>query len=166
MDDVTQSVLIAVIGGLVGSVLTLIAMRWSTLRSIDSAKEILRTQLLYEEKKKALKKLHTLVDQRYETYDAFKLAILGFLGTLEGGFLPEELRGAIGSKISELDRFLVEHHLAPPEPSDEDIDRWIGGYEEYLNELPPNERAGIEFENNLRAIKGSIRHLIGKYIEP
>jgi hypothetical protein len=141
-------------------------MRWSTLRSIDSAREILRTELLYEEKKKALKELHKLVDQRYPTYPAFKEAILAFLGTLQADFLPVELKGAIESRINDLDRFLVDNRLAAPEPSDEEIDRWINGYQEYLDQLAPDERAEIEFEGRLREIKSTIMHLITEHIRP
>jgi hypothetical protein len=144
----------------------LIAMRWSTLRSIESAKEILRTQLLYEEKKKALRSLHGLVEQRYDTYRAFKLAILEFLRTLEADFLPAELGAAIYSKINELDKFLEDKGLVAPEPSNEEIDSWIKGYEEYRQALPFPEREELEFEDRLKEIKSSTRELISEHIKP
>jgi hypothetical protein len=39
-------------------------------------------------------------------------------------------------------------------------------YEEYLKGLPFPERAELEFEDRLKAIKGSIRQLISEHIKP
>jgi hypothetical protein len=166
VDEVVLTILSALFGGIVATVLTLIATRWSTLRSISSAKEMLRIQLLYEEKKKALRELHRLVEKKYATYSAFKLAILEFLGTLEADFLPEELRHAISSKINELDKFLQNSGLVAPEPSNEEIDSWIKDYEDYRESLPFPQKEELEFEDRLRAIKGSIRRLISEQIKP
>ena len=166
MNDVLVTILSALFGGLVATALTLWAMRWSTLRSIKSAREILRTQLLYEEKKKALKRLHGLVEQRYDTYPAFKLAILAFLRTLEADFLPAELGAAIASNINELDKFLEDRGLVAPEPSSEEIDSWMKDYDEYREALPFPEREELEFEDRLKEIKNSIRKLISEHIKP
>jgi hypothetical protein len=165
MDDIT-AIVIALFGGLAGVVLTLMVTRWSTLAIINSAKGTLRTQLLYEEKKKALKELHRIVEQRYETYAAFKDAMLAFLKTLEADFLPVELRDAISHKINELDKFLEDSGLVALGPSNEEIDSWMKDYDEYLKTLPFPEQAESEFEDRLKAIKGSIRHLISEQIKP
>jgi hypothetical protein len=166
MDDIVLTILSALLGGLLATALTLIAMRWSTLRSIESAKEMLRTQLLYDEKKKALKELNRLVEQRYETYPAFKEAILAFLKTLEADFLPVELRPAIEFKIDELDKFLENKGLVAPEPSNEEIESWMKGYDEYREGLPFPDREELEFEDRLREIRSSIRQLITEHIKP
>jgi len=166
MDDIVLTVLSALLGGLLATVLTLIVMRWSTLRSIESAKEILRMQLLYEEKKKALKRLHGVVEQRYNTYPAFKLAILAFLRSLEADFLPAELGAAINSKLNELDKLLEDRGLVAPEPSNKEIDSWMKDYEEYREALPSPEREILEFEDRLKEIKSSIRQLISEHIKP
>lgn len=166
MDDVILTILSALFGGLVATALTLIAMRWSTLRTIESANETLRTQLLYEERKRALKELNRLIEQRYKNYDAFKQAILEFLKSLEADFLPTELGAAINSKISELDKFLEDKGLVAPTPSDEEIDSWMKDYEEHLESLPFPQREEVEFEDRLKEIKRSIGQLISKHIKP
>jgi len=62
MDEVVLKVSNTLFGGVVATALTLIPMRWSTPRTIESAKVTLRTQLLYEERKGALKELNRLVE--------------------------------------------------------------------------------------------------------
>ncbi len=166
MDEIVKIILAAIVGGLAGSILTLIAIRWSTLKSIKAAEKGLRTQLIYEDKKKALTELFRLANQEYKTYPEFKAKVSSFLEGLESEFLPAELKSAIRTKFYELDKFMEDSGLAPPPPSDEELKSWLEGYEESFKELPYWEKVEAQFEERLRAIKSSIKRLISQHIKP
>jgi hypothetical protein len=165
LDEVSFAILSATFGGLAASLLTLIAMRWSTLKTIKSAEESLRVQLLYEEKRRALKELRHLVDQKYKTYPDFKQSVLSFLQTFESDFVPIELKNEIRSQIGELDKFLEDTGLAPGEPTEKEIDLWAEQYQEEIASLPVELQAEHEFEERLGSIKSSVRNLITKYVK-
>ena len=166
IDEIVQITLVAIFGGFAGGFVTLLAIRWSTLKSLEKAKERLQTQLLYEEKKKALRELYRLVDQKYKTYSEFYVRVSSFLDRLESEFLPVELKSAIQTEFYELDKFMEDSGLAPPSPTDEEADYWVNVYKESLEGLTDWEKAEDEFEERLRTIKRSIKHLIGQHIKP
>lgn len=166
MDEIAHIILAAVVGGLAGSIVTLIAVRWSTLKSIKAAEKGLRTQLIYEDKKKALAELFRLVDQEYDTYPKFKAKVYSFLGGLESEFLPAELKSAIRTKFYELDKFMGDSGLAQPPPSDEELKSWLEDYEESFKELSYWGQVEHEFEERLSKIKSSIKRLISQHIKP
>ena len=166
MDEIAQTISVAVFGGFAGSLMTLIAVRWSTLKSLKAAEERLRTELLYEEKKKALRELYRLIDQEYKTYAEFKAKVTSFLTGLESEFLPVELKNAIRTKFYELDKFLEDSGLVPPPPSDEEINSWIKDYEDSLKYYSNWERAELEFRDRFGALKGSIKRLVSQHIKP
>lgn len=166
MDGIVETILIGMFGGFAGSLLTLIAVRWSTLKSIKAAEERLRTELLYEERKRALRKLYHLAEQEYKTYKEFKASVSAFLRDLESEFLPAELKNAIQTEFQELDKFLVGSGLVPPPESDEEAKNWTEEYGNYLKALPEWERAELEFRERFGGLKRSIKHLISQYIKP
>lgn len=166
MDEVSLAIVSATFGGLAGSLLTLIVMRWSTLKIIGAAEKSLRTQLLYEEKKKALKELRRLIDNKYKTYDSFRTAIVSYLHSFESDFLPKDLRHSVQSKIYELDQFLEDSGLAPPSPSQEEIKSWEEDYELRIASLDWVGRAEHDFEQRFGTIKQTVRNLIAEYIKP
>jgi hypothetical protein len=166
LDEVWLAILSATFGGLAASLLTLAMTRWSTLKTIKSAQEGLRTQLLYDEKKKALRQLRELVDQKYKTYPEFKTAIFSFLDSFEADFLPPELKVSIRLKINELDKFLIDSGLAPPPPPEEDYYSWREAYEEDLKSLPYYEKAELEFDERFGTIKTEVKDLISEHTRP
>jgi hypothetical protein len=166
MDDISLVILSAIFGGLMGSILSLLTVRWSTLKTVKSAEEGLRTQLLFEEKKKSLKELRRLVDQKYDSYPSFKQTILAFLDTLEADFLPMDLRDAIRTEIYQLDKFMEDSGLVPSSEPDDEINLWFEAAEEAYQELSSWEKAEVDFKERLGAMKGSIRKLISDHIKP
>jgi len=166
MVEFAQTILVAVFGGFLGSLMTLIGVRWSTHKNVKAAEERLRTELLYEERKKALRELYRLVEQRYKTYKEFKATVSAFLKGFESEFLAVELKNAIQNKFLELDRFLEQRGLALPTASDEEINSWVKEYDEYFRELPEWERAQLEFKDRLSEAKSSIKGLIRQDIKP
>lgn len=160
IDEIVKIILVAAFGGFAGGLVTLIAIRWSTLKNLKTARERLQTQLLYEDKKKALRELYRLVERPYPEFEA---KISYFLEGPESEFLPEKLKSTILTEISDLDEFIQERGLAPPEPSGEEL---LAEYEEHLKTLTDWERAKHELEERIRKLKSAIKSLIRQHIKP
>jgi hypothetical protein len=71
--------------------------------------------------------------------------------------LPEKLKEITQQKINEIDNFMSENFPHPDEPSEEEIDAWIKGYADYLEELSPEERAEELLRNLFSNIKESLQ---------
>jgi len=166
MDEITQIFLSAMFGGIVGSIATIMAARWNTLVNLKSAQERLQLQLLHEDKKKALKELSLLVNKSYLYYDEFEKAVLSFFESFEADFLPVELKRAIKTEFDNLHKFLQDSNLEPPPASENEINLWLKGYEEYFKNLPSEEQAKEEYKQKLGNIKNFIKSLIQQYIKP
>jgi len=156
-----ENLIAVVIGAILGGFLTLIAT-WVNNRA---AEKRLRIQLYHEDRKKVLTQLYQLSEMKYKTYPEFKKALLSFLAGLQSEFLPEGLKKAIQSKIYEVDKFQEESGLVPPEPTDEEIDKWLEEYEEYFEGLSEWERAEEEFKRRFEGLKSSIKESIREKIK-
>ena len=126
----------------------------------EYGERILRRQLYHEDRKKALIELDELLRKRYKTFPEFKKSIESFLDGSSGIFVPDKLRKELKKKIWDIELFLYEQELElygpPPEIPDD--------YEDWIEDLSPEELVDMELENRLSKLKGSMRESIKKYV--
>lgn len=156
MNEIVKIILVAVFGGFAGSLVTLIVVRWSTLKTLEAAEERLRSQLLYKEKKKTLMELYHLVEK---TYPEFNEKIGSFLIGPKSVFLPEKLKNA--SSVKRFIAWLTNSpivHVRVPSVSNKWGDRWmelLSTYSDYfiLLIVPSWPRKRAEELKRLKKVK-------------
>lgn len=163
MDEIGTAIVAAVIGGLAGGSASFIALRWSTNKSLEEAEKRLRIQLLYEDKKRTLKTIHSFLNN---PYPSFVKGVESFLETPESEFLPEEFKREFRKEISDMEEYEIEAGLAPPPSSEDEFRKIDAELEEYYRSLPYWEKVRYEHERRINSLKDRIKRLIHKHMKP
>lgn len=157
--------LLGLFSGIVLTIIGQVIGYYFTRRSLKAEQEhserILKMQLYQEDKKKALIELNELLKKRYKTFPEFKKSVESFLDGSSGIFLPDKLRDELRKEILDIDGFLYRkmEELYGPEPEPPD-------YEDWIQDLSPEEEVDMEIEQRLRGLKDSMKRRIMKYISP
>jgi|GEM_PF-6529501 len=98
----TPEVIIGIIGTIIG-ISSLIMSWFFTRKALEQADRNLKTQLLYEDKKQALKKLQEIItgSKYFELHEKIDLFLLSF----EGNYVPYDVGKEIHNMLIELEKF-------------------------------------------------------------
>lgn len=165
--------LFGIIGTITGVSSLIVAMHYNRKaikqadKALEQADKNLKTQLLYEDKKRALMNLQKIMTDAkpYELGEKINT----FLNSFEGNYVPNEVIKNIKNKIEELDEYYKQNS---PFPSDEMSD---GEYKYYLElglirEDPYEGMDQIEifeydYKNKIDSAKYSMKNIISKTLK-
>jgi hypothetical protein len=148
------SLLLAAIGPAIGGLITLTGAVIVFKVSNKSAERRHREQLLHEDKKKAIRQLHQLLDSKEGTPWQWSQKITEFLHSFDGSYVPEELRSRVRNEMQNLeskieaafpDDFVGEEELSIEEEQ-----------EALLDELGPE---GLEIDEKRTKLRAELERL-------
>ncbi len=150
----TPEVIVGIIGIILG-ILSLIMSWFFTKKALEQADKNLKTQLLYEDRKHALMKLQSLINETNNAEIRKKLD--AFLGSNEGSYIPKEVSNSIYDGIKELEKFEDKNAWYPtqrtiddyPSPDNELSNPYEGlTREEVFDELFDKEMDSFKYSVN------------------
>lgn len=147
--------------GMVTGITSLIVSIYFNRTAIKQTDRNLKTQLIYEDKKRALLSLQKIVDETRILKD-LREKIGSFLNSFEGNFIPREVIDEVYVSLRKLEKFEDEKS---PYPTQNQLYGEV--YDDYdptegLNEF---EKFDYYFENEFDSFKSSVKHSINKVLK-
>jgi hypothetical protein len=153
----------------IGSVVALVSLLVSIIAlkisraSKESSERMMKVQLIYDDRKKALNNLMGIM-QNKKYFELIK-SYNNFKNTTDWLFIPEEVKEKARQEINELIRFADEEDPYPePTTSEEELAYWEAQDEEYWQNADPHEVFMAQLGARTDQAMGSIESKIKEYL--
>jgi len=163
----TPELILGIIGTVTGILSLVISMHFNRKainqaeKALEQSDKNLKTQLLYEDKKKALMNFQRTLSGAANNTRDLREKIDTFLDSFEGKYVPKDVVGKVHASLEELEKYEYENA--------EYSQKWMG--EEPMQEsessdpcegMNPTEQFNYEFGKKIDSFKHSAKYLINE----
>lgn len=131
-----------------------------------TGEKMMRAQLVYNDRKRAIEKLISIVNEK--GYSEITKRYFEFVSSVDWLYIPEEMRTTINEKIAELISFYHDSNPSEPDYSDEEIDAMLEQYDQLQAEeyetMDDIDRFEQELGTRITETRTSVEEVIKNYL--